>query len=382
MPRPRTPLRSFGVVKHDEIRPGVWRARAYYRYPDGKIRQIERVRAGKKPAAADAALREAMTHIAPPNAQLKPSTPLRELGERFLAAKTEVGRAARTTDTYRHNLEKVIVPRLGDVSIAEASVEVVQTFLTTVVKEHGPGAAKGCRSVLSGMFGIALRRGLITSNPVAAVEDIAQPRKRASTALAPDEVAGFLAALRGDPEMQRLDMVDLFEFMLHTGCRIGEALALRWSHVDLQAAEVTFAATVVRVTGQGLILQENPKTEKSVRTIGVPVGAMTILRRREQVSEQVFPSMLGRLRDTSNTEADWRANRVRLGYPTLTSHALRKTCATALDVSGMSARAIAEYLGHKRPSMTQDVYMSRRVGGRDAAAALDRIYGVSTEAAA
>jgi hypothetical protein len=44
--------------------------------------------------------------------------------------------------------------------------------------------------------------------------------------------------------------------------------------------------------------------------------------------------MKGHLRDTGNTEADWRANRERLGYPGLSSHAFRKTCVTALDVAG------------------------------------------------
>ena len=109
-----------------------------------------------------------------------------------------------------------------------------------------------------------------------------------------------------------------------------------------------------------------------------------LLRRRYAARdwELVFPSMLGKLRDTGNTEADWRANRERLGFPGLTSHGLRKTAATALDISGASARAIAEYLGHKKPSMTQDVYMSRTVGSDATAAQLHRMFGVSSGSAA
>lgn len=34
-----------------------------------------------------------------------------------------------------------------------------------------------------------------------------------------------------------------------------------------------------------------------------------------------------------------------------------------LDNQGMTALAIADQLGHARPSMTQDVYMGRRVVG-------------------
>jgi len=43
-----------------------------------------------------------------------------------------------------------------------------------------------------------------------------------------------------------------------------------------------------------------------------------------------------------------------------------------LDEAGLSARSIADHLGHAAPSMTQDVYMGRRVANSDAAKVLDR----------
>ena len=46
--------------------------------------------------------------------------------------------------------------------------------------------------------------------------------------------------------------------------------------------------------------------------------------------------------------------------------------ATRLDEVGLSARQIADHLGHAAPSMTQDVYMGRRVASSDAAKVLDR----------
>lgn len=62
------------------------------------------------------------------------------------------------------------------------------------------------------------------------------------------------------------------------------------------------------------------------------------------------------------------------GYPGQTSHALRKTTG---DVAGTSARSIAEYLGHMKPSLTQDVHMSRNVGSAEAATQPDRMFGVT-----
>ena len=380
MARPRTPISSHGVLNAAEIAPGMWRARTLYRFPDGTRRQVERVRPGKTSAKAVQALKAALVDItAPGDAELKSSTSVAQLAAIFLQTKVDAGKTARTIDTYRHQITKIVIPRIGDLRINEATTGRLQKFFTTVAKEHGHGSAKGCRSVMSGMFALAVRNDVLRSNPVVGVEGIKNTGTSSASAIPLEGVPAFRKAIREDADLKRLDIADLFDFMLFTGCRIGEALALRWSHVDFEKNTVRFAATVNRARGQGLILQEHGKTASSTRTISVPSDVIDLLRRRERISELVFPSMLGNLRDTSNTEADWRAHRDRLGYPGLTSHAFRKTVATALDVSGLSARAIAEYLGHKQPSMTQDVYMSRNTGSSAAALKLGAMFGVSSE---
>lgn len=68
----------------------------------------------------------------------------------------------------------------------------------------------------------------------------------------------------------------------------------------------------------------------------------------------------------------WREHRDRLGASETTFHSFRKYVATALDAAGLSAREIADYLGHSRPLMTQDVYMGHKATGSKAADALDR----------
>jgi integrase len=54
-------------------------------------------------------------------------------------------------------------------------------------------------------------------------------------------------------------------------------------------------------------------------------------------------------------------------------HTYRKTVATMHDRQGLSARTIADQLGHARISMTQDVYMGRRAVDQAAAAVLEGI---------
>jgi integrase len=73
----------------------------------------------------------------------------------------------------------------------------------------------------------------------------------------------------------------------------------------------------------------------------------------------VFPSANGRLRDPSNTSGDLREALDRAGFPWGNSHTFRRTVVTRLDEAGLSARQIADHLGHSRPSLTQDVYLGR-----------------------
>ena len=96
-------------------------------------------------------------------------------------------------------------------------------------------------------------------------------------------------------------------------------------------------------------------------------------RIRVGASPLVFPTVLGNLRDPRDTMRDWRDARIRLGFPDVSTHSFRKTVVTALDQAGLTAREVAEYLGHENPSITQDVYMAKNTGGTRAAAALDAL---------
>lgn len=66
-----------------------------------------------------------------------------------------------------------------------------------------------------------------------------------------------------------------------------------------------------------------------------------------------------KLRDPSALQAEIRERRDALGYPGLSTHTFRKTCAQILDTSGLTAAEIAQYLGHEDLTVTQNVYLAR-----------------------
>lgn len=164
--------------------------------------------------------------------------------------------------------------------------------------------------------------------------------------------------------------------MLATGMRIGEASAVTWDALDLDAATVEVRGTVVRIKGAGLTIKWRPKSKSGYRTLELPGWAAEMLRQRQATAQEnkwgvVFNAPLGGLRDPSNTQADLRVIFAGAGYPWVTSHVYRKTVATMMDVAGLSAREAADQLGHAKVSMTQDNYFGRKVARTGAAAVLE-----------
>jgi integrase len=282
----------------------------------------------------------------------------------------------------------------------EIDVPTCDRMIKTVRKNHGPSAAKTTKSVLSLLLGMAVRHGALDTNPVRDTAKISAGRKGRPRALGVDDEAALLMKVAADEEARELDVPDLVEFLDGTGMRIGEALGVRAEVVDLQAGVVEVNATVVRLKGKGTVLQEWPKTQAGWRVIALPGHLVELCRRRmamvwpgqarpitvitadgemvEHAAGEVgllFPGLFGGVRNPSNANRDIRAVLARIdeeAYGWVTTHTFRKTVATRLDDAGLSARQIADHLGHSKPSMTQDVYMGRSVASAEAAKILDR----------
>lgn len=153
-----------------------------------------------------------------------------------------------------------------------------------------------------------------------------------------------------------------------------------WSEVDFDAGTVQVTSTLIRVKGQGL-LRKGTKSRAGERTLPLPVSAVAVQRRRYMTGarrdQPLFPDVLGGFRDPANVRRELREARGTQALAWITSHSFRKTAVTILDEAALSARLVADQLGHSRPSMTQDVYMGRRAVDSQAAQALDAALGVS-----
>jgi integrase len=370
--RPPLTVGTWGSISTMRMPNGQWRARGRYRDYDGTVTQIARFRPTKTEAVS--ALKLAITQRQDPTASaVTGHMRVKALIEVYLedvAARPSLAPSSR--ERYAKLAVDLIRPGIGDLQVREITVPAINRFLAAIARKHGYGTAKMARSVLSGMVQLAIDHGALRDNPVRQARRLEAPRRRSPRALSVLEHAELLDRVAADPKAHEMDLVDLIEFLSATGARIGEASAVGQRHLDLDAGVVEIAAT----TTDGCI-QEWTKTDAGWRVLALPPHVVATLRRRIadpaiHTDEVLFPSPLGRVRNRSNTTGELRRLFDRVGFDWVTSHTFRKTVATRLDEAGISARQVADQLGHRNPSMTTDVYMGRKTTVAAAATILGR----------
>lgn len=209
----------------------------------------------------------------------------------------------------------------------------------------------------------AVRDGLIARNPALKV---AQPRveRREARHITTAELQTLLAAAK---EYRYYPAVAL---LAATGMRRGEALALRWDAVDLDAGTARITATLGAVGGR--LMFSEPKTTRSRRTVPIPPSVVALLRRHRtaQKAERlragnqwqdktglVFTTELGAPVDGRRVLAMVKAAAKKAGLQGVGVHTLRHSAAVAWLEGGTHIKAVSDLLGHSSIAVTGDVYL-------------------------
>ena len=239
---------------------------------------------------------------------------------------------------------------------------------------------------LHGILRAALNRAVkwqIVSRNVALLVDPPRGGRPPISPLAPAEAEMFLATARGHCHEH------LYGFMLASGVRVGEALALRWCDVDLGAKRFWVEHTLERLNGHPWRLTE-PKSKSGRRTVPLIGPAVTSLRSQHariaelrlgagaawQDLDFVFPSTVGTPLDVSNVYRQFKKLLVRADLPSShRPHDLRHSTATYLLAAGVPCARRMELLGHSQISLTLNTYSHVLPAMLDdAAARLDSVF--------
>lgn len=391
----RPPLRigQHGKITRAQAAPGVWVARCRYRDRDGVTRRLERMTpAGVEDEygdKAEAALWGAIAARRPPGSgRITSATLIGDLLTRYVEqCRSDGDLAPKSVDTYEATLDTVR-PRFVGIRVSEAEPGLLDEILKGIRRDHGQTRERHTKVALNSVLTDAVLAGALAANPVLQLgtrrRRKADRKVKGAPALGGDQVRALLAAVEASQVCEQKDLRDPVILLAATGLRRSELLALRWEDIDLDNRVATVSGSIVRIKGKGLVRQDRTKGGDE-RMVALPRFAVDALHRRKgdplrsSTADVIFPSSTGTLRDPDNFGKQWREVRDDLGLPDVTSHSFRKTVATLIDDSGLSARIGADQLGHARPSMTQDVYMSRGQVHTEVADILDKAVGKSDE---
>ncbi len=284
---------------------------------------------------------------------------LGEWRETFLLASD---RAIATKDLYAGLTRRHVDPVIGQLPLGQVRPSDITRVLLRM--EHRGLAASTRRNAyaaLRSVFDDAVADGLLATNPVLRVK---RPKASSEEArsLGLDEAKTFLAAavdLRYAPTLR---------LILGTGLRRGEALAIRWSDVDLGRSELTVKGSLVRRKGR--LVVSATKSLRSRRTVSLSPAMVRLLtsHRALQNAERllaanlwedsgfVFTTEFGRPADPRNLLRATTIAARKGGMAPVGVHTLRHTYATTALLNGAPLHVVSRNLGHSSIAITADIY--------------------------
>lgn len=157
-------------------------------------------------------------------------------------------------------------------------------------------------------------------------------------------------------------------FIMNTGLRLGEALALTWKDIDFEKRLLTVNKNLVKVrnsnsTDKNYILKiQSPKTKASRRKIPLndkAIFALMHLKKLPRTSNSniIFCNVTGKYIDPSNVSELFSSVCKRMGLAGFTVHSLRHTFATNLFRKNVDVKYISELLGHADIKTTYNTYI-------------------------
>jgi integrase len=246
--------------------------------------------------------------------------------------------------------------------------------LLTDLRDGGPQTAKGhSRRAWSprslnkavdawrSMLAYGMDRRELSRNVAGAMKKVPRPHKEMSTYTA-DEIRLVLSAADKDRNGH-------LWYLALSGLRRGEIAGLRWSDINL--ADGTLAVARNRVqAGAGKVVEGDPKTLSSRRTLPLDDGLVGVLRRASvryaedrlalgaahadsgyvavnEAGQPYTPDTLTRMWHKLIKSAKVRPIRL---------HDARHSCGTALHLRGVPLAVIAKWLGHADASITARLY--------------------------
>ena len=272
--------------------------------------------------------------------------------------------------SIKSQIENYLRPAFGDIKLDKLTPAIIQQQVNKWAKDYNQdnnGFKQYAqlhsynKSILQ--YGVSLQA--IKSNPA---KDIIVPKVKKDNAkikhFTDSELKQFFEYLDSldQTRFKNLFCVTLYKFLLATGCRINEALALEWSDIDLDNAVVHITKTLNLRK-----VPNSPKSKSGIRDIDIDVQTVTMLKqyKRQQIKEAwkigknetvVFSSLVRKYSDYRTLGNRLKKHFIEANVPSIGFHGFRHTHASLLLNAGIPYKELQHRLGHATLSMTMDTY--------------------------
>ena len=300
------------------------------------------------------------------------------------APKGKPGRSplsANTVDAYRTNIEKHLIPEIGDRRVGALTPGDLDALAWRKAQAGlSPGSINRIRGTLRSALATAVRQDQLHRN-VAQFGGGVGEEHRPVQRFTDDELRLLFESAR-----EHTRFWPLFLLLGRTGLRLGEGLGLAWRDVVNLDGEHPQLRVVNQLDKRNQLVR--PKSQHSVRTIGLRPEVAEALQRQRAIQAEsrdragdtwanhldlVFTTATGKPVAKSNISGTGRVfEKVRehAGVPAIverdirrTVRTFRSTVGTQLAEAGVHPEEARQFLGHSSISVTMRYYTGLRSDG-------------------
>lgn len=259
-----------------------------------------------------------------------------------------------TIANYQRYITQDLLPSLGHLRLETLNHRHVMRFVHDQLEVgRGLTTIRRCVATLSSALHDAVRQRRLPHN-AARYAAVPRPPKYEPTCWTPTQAARFLrhCADHDDP------LTDLFEVIIGTGMRRGEALALHWADVHLEDRLLYVRYTLSNINNTTPVFT-TPKTRSNQAWISLSDRVIAALRRqaaRRPGHALVFTRRAGQPLRPEYVLRHFHDLSEQAGLPRIRVHDLRHFAATTMLSSQVPLVMASRTLRHSTVSTTTEIY--------------------------
>jgi len=238
----------------------------------------------------------------------------------------------------------------------------IQSYLNSL-KDYSNSTIKKVKEQFSQAFREAVNKGYIIRNPMLEVIRPKSTQIRKPVRALEIEEQQKLTNYLINASITDVPFKAVYLIQMYLGLRIGEALALRCTDINLHRNLVTVDKTLTKDKKGKIIMKYLPKTYSGIREVPIPVFIRNEIINQMRLAEnnkdkQLFLDKNGNYVRPENANRRLRELMEKMNIPSISSHSLRHTYGTRCVEAGMRAVALQRLMGHSDVAITLNTYTS------------------------